>query len=262
MPATHATYGEAAEYESGADFYDDMVGDRTAHVAFYTSLVDAERTSVVDLACGTGSITVAMAAEAERRSPQGEHRICGIDGSRRMLARARALDPAIEWIHGDIRHVPPLEPFDLVTCCFHSLQAFDREGFALVLGSARRLLSTGGRLAFDIYRPDRSAIAAQSRTRIVRSYTDARGRSLVIHERSSFDVDADVYSLHWTLRDAHDGERDPRAEFYFRFWQHDPAFVDDAVRTAGFIVTERYGDLDRSRFDSSAKRQVVVCEAV
>jgi hypothetical protein len=30
--------GEAAEYEDIADFYDDMVGDRTAHIAFYFCL--------------------------------------------------------------------------------------------------------------------------------------------------------------------------------------------------------------------------------
>ena len=258
----HMAYGEAAEYESGADFYDDIVGDRTAHIAFYTGLIDAEQTSVVDLACGTGVITAAMAVEARTKTPMAAHRVCGIDGSTRMLARARMLDPTIEWIHGDIRHAPPLEPFDLATCCFHSLQAFDREGFALVLASARRLLRTGGRLAFDIYRPDRSAIVAAPRTRIVRSYTDARGEPVVIHEQSSFDVDADVYSLHWTLREAAEDRRNPHAEFNFRFWQHDPAFVDGAVHAAGFAVAERYGDLDRSPFNDSAKRQVLVCEAV
>ena len=258
----HMAFGEAAEYESGADFYDDMVGDRTTHIAFYTTLVDAGQTAVVDLACGTGLITAAMAVEARTKSPRVEPRICGIDGSKRMLARARVLDPTIEWVHGDIRHAPPLEPFDLATCCFHSLQALDREGFALVLGSARGLLRTGGRLAFDIYNPNRSAISTAPRRRIVRTYTDAQGRALVIHERSTFDVDADVYSLHWTLRQATEGRGNPLAEFHFRFWQHDPEFVKGAVQAAGFAISDLYGDLDRTPFGPSATRQVVVCEAV
>jgi SAM-dependent methyltransferase len=254
--------GEAAEYEDIADFYDDMVGDRTAHIAFYTSLVGAGQASVVDLACGTGVITAAMATALRTKSPLAAHRVSGIDGSARMLARARMLDATIAWMQADIRHVPPLEPVDLAICSFHSLQAFDSEGFALVLGSARRLLRTGGRLAFDIYQPNRSAIAAAPRTRIVRSYTDAHGQRLTVHELSRFDIGADVYSLYWTLCEADAPGKDPRAGCHFRFWQHDPEFVNAALHDAGFAVSERYGDLDRSPFDHAAKRQVLVCEAV
>ncbi len=258
----HEAFGEAAEYESGAEFYDDVVGDRTAHLAFYTGLIGPGKISLVDLACGTGVITAAMANEARAKTPLAAHRVCGIDGSAQMLARARTLDPTIEWIHGDIRHLPQMEPFDLAMCCFHSLQAFDREGFALVLASARRILRTGGRLAFDIYRPNRSAMHAAPRTRIVRSYTDAHDRKMVIRERSSFDVDGDVYTIHWTLSARDEDTQCPLAEFDFRFWQHDREFVDAAVRASGFSISERYGDLDRSPFDSSAKRLVLVCRAV
>jgi ubiquinone/menaquinone biosynthesis C-methylase UbiE len=254
--------GEAAAYENIADFYDDMVGDRASHIAFYTKLVGAGRTSVVDLARGTGRITAAMAAAARTKSPLAAHRVCGIDGSARMLARAGMLDPTIAWMKADIRHVPPMDPFDLAMCCFHSLQAFDRQGLTLVLSSARRLVRTGGQLAFDIYQPNRSAIAAAPRARIVCSYTDAHGRRLTVHERSSFDVGADVYSLHWTLCNTDAPDQDPRAECHFRFWQHDPAFVNAALHAAGFAVSERYGDLDRSPFDHTSKRQVLVCEAV
>ena len=62
------------------------------------SLVGAAQTSVVDLACGTGLITAAMAIAARTKSPLAAHRVCGIDGSARMLARARMLDPTIAWI--------------------------------------------------------------------------------------------------------------------------------------------------------------------
>jgi ubiquinone/menaquinone biosynthesis C-methylase UbiE len=255
-------YGESAEYENIADVYDDIVGARTAHIAFYTGLVGTGQTAVVDLACGTGVITAAMAAAVRTKSPLAARRVCGVDGSARMLARANTLFPSIAWVQADIRQVPPMEPFDLATCCFHSLQAFDREGLALVLGSARRLLRPGGRLAFDIYQPNRSAIRAAPQTRTVRSYTDAQGQRLIVYERASFDAGADLYVLHWTLCEADAPGQAPRAECDFRFWQHDPEFVNAALDAAGFAVSERYGDLDRSRFDAAAKRQVLVCEAV
>ena len=255
-------YGEAVEYQNIADFYDDMVGDRTSHIAFYTNLVSVRGTPVVDLACGTGRITAAMAIATRTSSPVAATRVCGIDGSTRMLAQASMLDPTVAWMKADIRHVPAMEPFDLAICCFHSLQAFDSEGLRLVLGSARRLVRKGGRFAFDIYQPNRSAIAAATRTRVVRSYTDGHGQRLTVHERSIFDSAADVYSLHWTLRHTDAPHKAPQAECHFRFWQHDPELVNAALHAAGFAVSERYGDLDRSPFNHTAKRQVLVCEAV
>ena len=76
------------------------------------------------------------------------------------------LDLTVAWMKADIRHVPGTS-FDLAIRRFDSLQAFDSEGLRLVLGSARRTQRKGGRFAFDIYQPNRSALAVATRTRVV-----------------------------------------------------------------------------------------------
>jgi SAM-dependent methyltransferase len=255
-------YGEAVEYERSAEYYDLMVGDHTAQIDFYSSLVLAGQSSFVDLACGTGVVTVAVARAMRVQTPGGTHRICGIDGSTKMLERARSYHSDIQWLQDDIRHVAPMEPFELAACCFHTLQAFDRDGLALVLQSARNLLIAGGRFAFDIYRPNWSVIRREPQTRIVRSFLDAQGRSLDIQEVSSFDVTAEVHSLHWTLRDVNESPPIDLAKFHFRFWQHEPELVEALLHEARFTIVERYGDLDKSAFGDSSKRQVLVCKAV
>jgi SAM-dependent methyltransferase len=254
-------HGQAAEYENSAGYYDLVVGDRTPHVNFYSSLIVPGQTSLVDLACGTGVITAAMARAMRQKTPGARHRICGIDGSQRMLDIARRSEQGVEWIVSDIRHPPPMEPFELAVCCFHTLQAFDRDDLALVLRTARSLLCAGGRFAFDIYRPDWSAIRRQPAVRTVRAFQDAHGRRLDIQEHSSLDTTNSIYSLRWTLRDLDVSPPKASARFHFRFWQHEPAVVEALLREAGFAVIERYGDLDRRVWNDTQKRQVLVCTA-
>lgn len=64
--------------------------------------------TVVDLGCGTGELTAALA----ERFPDA--RVTGLDSSAAMLAKARAAFPAIDWIAGDIGDWRPAAPVDLI----------------------------------------------------------------------------------------------------------------------------------------------------
>ena len=52
----------------------------------------------LDVACGTGNYTAALAATGAR--------LYGVDRSRRMLAAARAKDPTVAWLLGDVAAMP------------------------------------------------------------------------------------------------------------------------------------------------------------
>jgi trans-aconitate 2-methyltransferase len=65
-------------------------------------------TSICDLGCGTGSMTQVLA----QRWPQA--RVCGIDSSASMLAKARAAAPQIDRVEGDLARWSPTEPPDLI----------------------------------------------------------------------------------------------------------------------------------------------------
>lgn len=64
---------------------------------------------IADLGCGTGSGTQAL----QQRWPDAE-KIIGVDGSGEMLDKARAEEPSIEWMQGDLNDWRPDAPFDVV----------------------------------------------------------------------------------------------------------------------------------------------------
>ncbi len=93
---------------------------------------------VLDACCGTGDLALAA-----RRAGAGE--VVGLDFSERMLERARAKEPALEWVRGDVLALPfPDASFDAVTVGFGVRNVEDLEAG---LRELRRVLRPGGRLA-------------------------------------------------------------------------------------------------------------------
>jgi demethylmenaquinone methyltransferase/2-methoxy-6-polyprenyl-1,4-benzoquinol methylase len=99
---------------------------------------------VLDVCCGTGDLALA-AVEAG-----GE--VTGLDFSDPMLERARAKEPAIEWVSGDALALPFADgSFDAVTTGFGLRNLANAERG---LEEMRRVLGPGGRVAIlEITRP-------------------------------------------------------------------------------------------------------------
>ncbi|GII59214.1 ubiquinone/menaquinone biosynthesis methyltransferase [Planotetraspora thailandica] len=104
---------------------------------------------VLDLACGTGIVTRAVART------DGTDLIVGLDVNPSMLAAARdaAADLPIEWREGDAAALPfPDGAFDVVLCQ-QGLQFFPDRPAALA--EAHRVLAPGGRALFSVWRSTR-----------------------------------------------------------------------------------------------------------
>ncbi|WP_019630268.1 class I SAM-dependent methyltransferase [Actinomadura atramentaria] len=105
---------------------------------------DRPDAAVLDVACGPGNVTRALAAGV---GPRGL--VVGLDAAPRMLARAAAEDvpadgPAIGYVRGDAADLPFADAtFDAV-CCSGALYLFDDPWAAL--DSMTRVLRPGGRI--------------------------------------------------------------------------------------------------------------------
>jgi demethylmenaquinone methyltransferase/2-methoxy-6-polyprenyl-1,4-benzoquinol methylase len=100
---------------------------------------------VLDACCGTGDLAIACARAGGR--------VTGLDFAERMLARARAKEPRIDWQRGDLLDLPfPDGTFDVVTVGFGVRNVDDlEEGFR----ELARVLRPEGRLGcLEITRPE------------------------------------------------------------------------------------------------------------
>jgi SAM-dependent methyltransferase len=139
-------------YDSLAPFYDAVMGDRSEAVAHVGSLIERhhpEARSVLELACGTGSILERLDARYE---------LTGVDLSARMLELAAAKAPAARLVEGDMTSVRLGETFDVVLCVFDSINhllAFEQ--WEAVFDRAHEHLSPGGIFVFDVNTPRKLA---------------------------------------------------------------------------------------------------------
>jgi len=130
----------AATFDDEADHGLRDPSVRAAWTELLLPLMPDPPAAVLDLGCGTGSLSLLLAAAG--------HRVRGLDGSRKMIAlagaKADAAGLAVELTQGDAAE-PPYEPASAdVVLCRHVLWALeDRDA---VIARWVRLLTPGGRL--------------------------------------------------------------------------------------------------------------------
>jgi SAM-dependent methyltransferase len=243
------------DYDAWAEYYDLTEGDRDAIVSFYRNLVFPGVGSIADLGCGTGLITAAMATHLPLDAP-----VVGIDLSPRMLLAARARAPAVLWCAGDIRHPPVMGRFDLVTCCYNTLQMLPHASDVLkAMRAARGLLAPEGRFAFDMFQPNLPRLRIPKRDRLLHAYVDHAGHAIELREDATFDESDSLLTVDWRLIDAVGRRELGSIRLGLRQYPH--AVVRRMLEDAGLRMVDCYGDYDRRPFDAGSMRQVLVCVA-
>ena len=142
-----------------AQLYDVAVPDWAGEIAFYRQLIQKippEQRSVLEIACGTGRVTVQLAS--------ADVPITGIDLSDEMLAIAKSKSTAlsnVRWVLDDMRSFELPETFGLAIVPAYSFQllltAADQ---AACLGQIARHLSSGAYLALHLEHHDPEWLAS------------------------------------------------------------------------------------------------------
>ncbi|WP_446216820.1 class I SAM-dependent methyltransferase [Micromonospora sp. IBHARD004] len=110
---------------------------------FVATVGETPAARVLDLGCGTGRLTLALAAAG--------HTVTGVDPDRASLAAARAKPGAdrVTWIEGTSA-APPDGAYDVAVLTSHVAQEIHaEEDWTRTLADLRRALAPGGRLVFD-----------------------------------------------------------------------------------------------------------------
>ena len=144
MSGTADRYVPALGIKSLTRFYDPVIAATTRERKFKDRLLDQldprPGQHILDLACGTGTLALAIA----RRQPAAT--VIGVDGDSEMLARARAKAPDIEFDEALAQDLPYDDgSFDAVVTSlfFHHLT---RDLKLAALAEVARVLRPGGEL--------------------------------------------------------------------------------------------------------------------
>ena len=249
-----------------ADYYDEspIVKGRLQDVAFYRSAARDFGDPILELGCGTGRITMAL-AEAGKR-------ITGLDLSGRMLERAvkkraELRVEARERVHlmqGDMARFDLGEKFRLVIIPFRPFQHLLEVRQQMdCLECVRKHLAPGGRLILDVFQTDAERMHDPIHMREVQltEYETADGRHVRISERvAAFHRAEQRNDVEMIFSISHRDGRKERLVFawplryFFRFE------VEHLLARCGFKVAALYGDFDRSPIRGDSPEMIFVAE--
>ncbi len=187
--------------------------------------------SVLDLGCGTGIFSAALAARGAE--------VVGVDPAAAMLQIARARPEPVVWLEAPAQGLDLGRQFEAVVLTGHAFQTLlTAEDRAAVLATIARHLAPGGRFFFDSRNPAAREWQewTSEATRAVQPHPDF---GLVERWNSAEETDLPgviEYQTHYRLEDGRHLQARSRIAF--------PGFDDlsAAIAAAGLRVDRWYGD--------------------
>jgi SAM-dependent methyltransferase len=227
-----------------------------AHLPYYAELARQASGDILELACGTGQLTVPLAGAGLP--------IAGLDLSEPMLrtARERAATAkvSVEYLLHDMRNFSLGRQFAFIFIARNSLlHLHSTEDILAALAMVRRHLTPGGIFAFDIFNPDVRLLARPSGQRfpVFEKETESFGK-LSVEATTDYDPATQVGRGRWYVStpgnpDAWVLPLDLRNIF--------PQELPLLLAAGGFRLKSRAEDFDQTPFHSTSRLQVCLCQA-
>ncbi len=197
--------------------------DRVVELA---SQLDAQ--AVLDLGCGTGLLTVRLAAPGRR--------VVGVDPDPFALQVARARpSTGVHWRHGDSRVLAGEGPFDLVALTANVAQHIPDPEWERTLADLAEVTVPGATLIFDSRDPARQAWRQWSDPGSSRQTAEG-----LLHESSQItELSPGRVLARFSNRYA---DLDREVVIEQEFWFRSLATLREQLQTAGFTVGQVWGD--------------------
>lgn len=234
--------------------YDRLNERFQADLPFYLAQIERHGGPVLELACGSGRLTVPL---AERGID-----ITGLDASPTMLARAREKAAArgvdLPLIQGDMRCFDLGRRYRIIFIPFNSLNHIHHwRDIIACFACVRRHLEERGLFILHLFNPDLRLLLRDPRPRYpVARYPDPYvRRTVVITENNAYDGAQQINRVRWYFN--WEGEDEERVEALDLRMIY-PQELEVLLHYGGFSLETRYGWFDCSPFTSNSRSQIVL----
>lgn len=246
-----------------ADYYDLTQRGVTGDVSFYLEQAEQAGGKVLDLACGTGRISIPMAKAGID--------VTGLDLSQEMLEKARqkaseeGVADSLRLLQGDMRHFDLGQTFSLIMIPFrsflHLLQIHEQ---MKALTCIRKHLAPGGKLVMNVFVPKISHFHEENEKMSLRgTYRLDTGEEVAMWDYTRYDHFQQLCEVTRTYeRSEASGLVTERVTGRFTLRYIFPAELHHLLRLNGFKVTQRYGNFAKGAFDATSNEMIVVAEAL
>ncbi len=222
-------------------------------IPFYLECIEKYGEPVLELACGTGRITISAAEKGED--------VTGLDISGSMLKTAREKaskkDLFPDLIKADMRDFHLNKKFNTILLPANTLQILTGdEDLKDVFSKVYQHLSDEGRFIFQIFNPSLEKLTVDPEEEFtVTKYEDPYdGKKIKITEQTDYDTSKQIMDLKWYYHKEGEviSKRDWKLRVIF------PKEIDLLLNHCRFEIEEKYGDFDRSDFTDDSSTQILV----
>lgn len=232
--------------------YEALLGADNADLPHYLGLAGRQGGPALDLACGTGRVSLALA--------QAGLETWGVDASRPMLelaqARARERGLAVTWRQGDLRGLDLGRRFPLALLPYNGLQhLLTRADLEAFFNGLRSHLEPGGAFAFDVHLPQPLILARDPDEWFGVEAGPGHQGWQVQAERSRYDPLSQVLTQCWRLA----GPQGQVRDLCLDLRQFFPQELRALIQAQGFAVEGAWGGFQGQPLGPSSLRQVLLC---
>lgn len=234
--------------------YDAHYGGFTDDVPFYLSKIKKYGEPVLELACGTGRITIPIAEKGIE--------ITGLDISDSMLAQARKNSNEkgadVEWVKADCRDFKLEKRFNLIFFPINSIcHLLDIESIESCFRCVSRHLKSSGRFVISVFNPRLDILIRDPSKRYpVAKYPDPDGKgTVVITENNVYDKAAQINRIKWYFKIGK-RKREIVENLDLRIFY--PQELDALLKYNGFRIESKFGDYKGKPFTSKSPMQVII----
>jgi len=229
--------------------------DFVEDIPFYARQISSHGVPVLELACGTGRVTIPLAEKGID--------ITGLDIAEPMLAQARAKSAArklpIQWIKADCRKFAIRRRFKVILFPFNSLgHLHDRESVEQCFARVREHLDDDGRFIIDMYNPNLTILTRNSSGRYpIGRYPDPDGQGMItVTENNSYDGTKQINHITWYYKNGRQGNE---RVIHWGSRIYYPQELEALLHYNGFVAEEKFGFYDERPFTAMAPKQLLVC---